>query len=331
MKKFSSTQSQRSHLILILLLLSVILFFVISINRNLNTGKEEVSLTNEGSRLCSKEGEYYDLQKALKEPEKVCFLQLANLLELPPQIGTLKNLRELHITATNNIKTLPPEIGELHNLAVLDLMFNENLEEIPMEIYRLKNLEQLLLTNNKLKELPKGVSALKKLKVLRLDNNNLTCLPSDIVELSNLEDIRLGGNNLEMLPPGIEKLKTLKVLSIYHNPLVLDQTPQDFLRARYHSEDAKVWKEEITVLKESAEKGEGITQLARKIINDYLDKIGFFETNPLTDGKKICLEDHLQNKTGYEWLLLGETRTFSASLLKEAFNVCNIKIKNICK
>jgi len=331
MKKLSSAQTHINHLILIFLLLSVIALFVISLYRNLNTGKGEVSLVKEGNHLCSREGEYFDLQKALREPEKVCSLKLVNLSELPSQVNKLKNLQELHVNATNHINTLPPEIGELHNLTILDLMFNENLYEVPTEIYRLNNLEQLLLTNNKLGHLPKGISALKKLKVLRLDNNNLTCLPSDIIELYNLEDLRLGGNNLVMLPPGIERLKALKILSVYHNPLVLDQAPQDFLSARYHSEDAKVWKEEIAIFKESAEKEEGITHLARKVINDYLIRIDFFKTNPLADREKICLEDYLQNKTGREWLLLGETKTFSATLLKEAFNVCNIKIKNICQ
>ena len=331
MKNFSFMKKYKKKLVLILFLLSVVVLFAISLYRNLNVGKSDVSFEEEEKTLCEKEGRYYELQKALREPEKVCFLQLANQSELPPQIGTLKNLRELHVTATNHVNNIPSQIGELRNLAVLDLMFNENLEEIPKEVYRLKNLEKLLLTNNKLRELPSGISGLKKLKVLRLDNNHLKCLPSDIVELYNLKDLRLGGNNLEMLPPGIEKLKNLEILSTYHNPLVLDQTPQNFLSARYHSDDAKVWKEEIAVFKESAEKGEGITHLARKIINEYLSKIGFFETNPLTDQEKICLEDHLQNRTGYEWLLPGETRTFSAFLLKEAFGVCNINIKNICQ
>lgn len=254
------------------------------------------------------EGRYYELGKALKEPEKVCFLQLSNVSELPP------------------------EIGELRNLKVLNLIFNESLEEkIPIEIYRLKNLKQLLLTNNRLRNLPRGISALKKLKILRLDNNNLRCLPTDIVKLYNLEELRLGGNNLEMLPAGIERLKNLKILSIYHNPLILDQTPQGFLNERYASEDAKVWKKEITIFKEMPEKGEGITHLARKVINDYLSKVDFFETNSLTDRERICLEDCLQNMTGYEWLLLRETRTFSATLLKKAFGVCNIKIKNVCQ
>jgi len=320
----------KKNIALIFLLLCVVALFVISLRRNINTGNSNTRLDEERT-LCGQEGRFYEIQKALKEPEKVCFLQLANQSELPSQIGILKNLRELHITATNHVSNIPPQIGELHNLTVLDLMFNEDLEEIPKEIYQLKNLEKLLLTNNKLRELPNGISALKKLKVLRLDNNHLKCLPSDIVELYNLKDLRLGGNNLEMLPPGIERLKNLEILSVYHNPLVLDQTPQDFLSTRYHRDDAKVWKEEIAVFKESAEKGEGITHLARKIVNDYLSKIGFSETNPLTDREKICLEDHLQNRTGYEWLLLGETRTFSASLLKEAFGVCNIKIKNICQ
>ncbi len=303
-KNFSFRKIYQENLIITLLLFCALGLFYLSMYRNLNTGEGNIYLNKKEKPLCENEGRYYELKKALKEPEKVCFLQLTNVSQLPSQISALKNLRELHISATNHVEKLPPEIGKLQNLKVLNLMFNGSLKEIPPEIYRLKNLEELLLTNNRLKNLPNDISALKKLKVLRLDYNQLRCLPSDIVELYNLEELYLGENNLEMLPSGIERLKNLKILSVYHNPLVLDQTPQDFLSERYHSDDAKVWKEEITIFKEMAEKGEGITHLARKVINGYLNKIDFFKTNTLTNKEKICIEDYLQNKKGKEWLLL---------------------------
>lgn len=286
---------------------------------------------NRDKPLCDVGNRYYSMEEALKNPDNVCFLQLSNLTKLSSEIKKFKNLRELHITATNHIRTLPIEIGKLSNLVIFNMMFNEDLETLPEEIYQLEALEQLLLSNNKIQQVPPGISSLKNLRVLRLDNNELTCLPREVGSLTNLEDLRLGGNNLTMLPPEIINLeKNLQILSVYHNPLILDQTPQAFLSARYHSEDKKVWKEEITLWKESAELGEGVTHLARKVIDTYLTKIGFFKLNPLTTEQKICLEDHLQNETSYARLALGETKTFSSSLLKEAFGVCQIKIENVC-
>jgi hypothetical protein len=68
----------------------------------------------------------------------------------------------------------------------------------------------------------------------------------------------------------------------------------------------------------TAQKGEGITHLARRALAEYLTDEGNGED--LTKEHKIYIEDYLQNRTGTEWLQLGETKSFSENLIEEAID-----------
>ena len=68
----------------------------------------------------------------------------------------------------------------------------------------------------------------------------------------------------------------------------------------------------------SAESGDGITHLARKVTGKYLDENDISDIN---NEQKIFIEDYLQNKTGQEFLELGETREFSENLIAEAIDL----------
>ena len=63
---------------------------------------------------------YTDLSQALKEPDKVEFLDLSNqeLTEIPVEVFQLTNLSLLGL-AGNQILVIPPEIGQLTNLIEL--------------------------------------------------------------------------------------------------------------------------------------------------------------------------------------------------------------------
>lgn len=67
---------------------------------------------------------------------------------------------------------------------------------------------------------------------------------------------------------------------------------------------------------ETAQKGEGITHLARRTLKEYL------EDNPqsfnVTPEHKVYIEDELAKKMGGRGLKLGETVEFSSDLIKEA-------------
>ncbi|MFQ6049895.1 MAG: hypothetical protein ACE5J0_02555 [Candidatus Paceibacterales bacterium] len=67
---------------------------------------------------------------------------------------------------------------------------------------------------------------------------------------------------------------------------------------------------------ETAEKGEGITHLARRILKKYLqEKPQSFEITP---EHKIYIEDYVAKKMGGGWLKLGEKLEISGNLIKEA-------------
>lgn len=67
---------------------------------------------------------------------------------------------------------------------------------------------------------------------------------------------------------------------------------------------------------EVAEKGEGITHLARRALKKYL------QTNPqnfqVTPEHKIYIEDYIAKTLGGRWLRIGEELEFSNDLIKEA-------------
>lgn len=71
--------------------------------------------------------------------------------------------------------------------------------------------------------------------------------------------------------------------------------------------------QKITV---KAQKGNGITHLARRGLKKYLEEYGGGEK--LTKEHKIYIEDYLQNQTGSEYLKIRESRTFSCGLIDEA-------------
>ena len=68
----------------------------------------------------------------------------------------------------------------------------------------------------------------------------------------------------------------------------------------------------------AAQKGEGITNLARRALAEYLNKTN--RNGELNAEQKIYIEDYLQKKTGREGLKINETRTFTVGLIEEAIS-----------
>jgi hypothetical protein len=86
------------------------------------------------------------------------FLQEGGVTELPDAIGTLTELRVLHVYGDRNLP---------HQL----------LAKISPAISRCTKLEELLLNNNDLRTLPAEIASLTKLKTLSLADNKLKDLP----------------------------------------------------------------------------------------------------------------------------------------------------------
>ncbi|WP_414553320.1 COR domain-containing protein [Anabaena sp. CCY 0017] len=139
------------------------------------------------------------------------------LKSLPPEIGSLKNLKSLNLSYTE-ITELPPEIGQLSHLQTLKIHYSK-LSVLPPEIGRLVNLENLDCSFNNLSRLPPEMGQLYNLKSLNLRSNNLIQLPSEIGQLTNLKSLNLRENQLSKLPRTILQLLKLHTLDIQDNLL----------------------------------------------------------------------------------------------------------------
>jgi internalin A len=142
-----------------------------------------------------------------------------NLTVLPPQIGQVTSLRELHLSR-NKLTAVPAEIGRLTNLRELGLGSNR-LTTLPAEIGRLKNLEELYVDWNRLVSLPREIGNLTSLVKLELHINQLTALPAEIGHLKSLSKLGLGSNQLTTLPSEIGQLTSLLELYLDNNQLTV--------------------------------------------------------------------------------------------------------------
>jgi GTPase SAR1 family protein len=99
-------------------------------------------------------------------------LEANQLTKLPPQIGQLTSLVELHLDG-NQLADLPPQIGRLTNLRSLSIDSNQ-LAGLPTQIGQLTNLRELRLSNNRLSGLPREISSIaEKSPRLYLQGNPL--------------------------------------------------------------------------------------------------------------------------------------------------------------
>ena len=73
-----------------------------------------------------------------------------------------------------------------------------------------------------------------------------------------------------------------------------------------------------SVYKEKAAFGDGITNLARRALKQYLQDNG--NSLNLTPEHKIYIEDYIQKHIGNRWLKLGEEIDISTALIKQAIS-----------
>jgi len=135
---------------------------------------------------------YTDLDAALRNPEKVIFLDLSKqkLNKIPDGVFDLFNLQYL-VLRRNKITEIQPEIAKLTKLRVLDL------------------------SRNKLVAIPPEIGTLLELRTLILNQNMIAALPPEIGNLKNLRSLDLWGNELDELPSEISKLQeTLQFLDL---------------------------------------------------------------------------------------------------------------------
>jgi len=122
--------------------------------------------------------------------------------EIPPELGDLTDLTQLHLEVNELSGSIPPELGNLTNLTSLDLRFNRLSGEIPSELGNLARLNVLALASNRLSgEIPSELGNLTNLTSLDLSSNQLTGPVPALNNLTSLSWLNLRGNLL-CLPEG---------------------------------------------------------------------------------------------------------------------------------
>lgn len=103
------------------------------------------------------------------------------ILDLPPGISGLKNLKKLHLGKVYDFKNFPPEIGSLVSLEYLSV-YQSRLEKIPAEIGKLINLKELRVDGGDLTQLPEEIKNCTKLQKLVLMNNKLSKVEQERIQ-----------------------------------------------------------------------------------------------------------------------------------------------------
>ncbi|MHA1877749.1 MAG: leucine-rich repeat domain-containing protein [Promethearchaeota archaeon] len=163
----------------------------------------------------------------------------APLINLPSEVGNLKNLVELNLE-NGLITKLPLSISSLKNLKYFNINNNpieiipEKLLQffkktlIPPDFYQdITDLSDQLFLYILLINFDKPINQINikyklrngKITELDLSENELLSLPESIENLKILETLELSDNNLSTLPESIGKLTNLKKLDVGYNRL----------------------------------------------------------------------------------------------------------------
>jgi internalin A len=167
------------------------------------------------------------ITKAAQEQWEELDLSKMYLSELPPEIGSLRQLKRLQLGMwdkdqskynRNGLATLPESIGQLTNLTSLDISSNR-LNTLPESIGQLANLTSLNLSGNQLNALPESIGQLTSLTSLNLSGNQFNALPKSISQLTSLTSLNLSGNEFNALSESIGELIKLISLDLSSNKL----------------------------------------------------------------------------------------------------------------
>lgn len=119
--------------------------------------------------------------------------------EIPPEIGDLERLRDLHLSGEGITGQIPPSLVMLPDLQVLDINNTSISGTIPEELANAHSLYWLTLTNNpKLGgTIPPFLGSMKALRFVSLSNCNFTGnLPAEITALTELFSFECFSNPL---------------------------------------------------------------------------------------------------------------------------------------
>ena len=179
------------------------------------TGKQSEDLSIKTLEISnSKNVEKLSKIGQFKGLEKLTIVCLEELLEIPEEIGQLKDLKELNMDNGNGCSMnaqLPDSIGQLGELKLLNLAGaqdsrpngNKKIKDpvqLPQSLSKLNKLETLDLSRNGFLEIPMVVSKVPNLKRLILNFNSIESLPdwlanSSIIEVSLRNNCKISGSH----------------------------------------------------------------------------------------------------------------------------------------
>lgn len=142
-----------------------------------NVWLKEVLLLHSNALKTLKEDDSYDSLSKL-ELLRVLDLHSNQIVELPSEIGFLRNLQVLNLE-DNKLHKLCPEIGQLTLLQTLNVRKNK-LTELPSKIGMLKSLRTLDISDNRIKYLPITLANAQCLEALVLDEKEMKSPPFNV-------------------------------------------------------------------------------------------------------------------------------------------------------
>jgi leucine-rich repeat protein SHOC2 len=135
--------------------------------------------------------EYYSIESAMKEPDKVYRLQLTK----------------------KKYKVLPEEIRQFKNLNALDIGKNK-LKELPEWLGELVFMQEFHAPQNKFGTMPDVVCKWPHLKRLDMHQNEITGLLPCMGELTEVISLDLWSNDLEDFPDELKGMEALRFMDL---------------------------------------------------------------------------------------------------------------------
>jgi len=168
---------------------------------------------------------YANLEKALKSPDDVIFLDISSnsfsnpnegFKKLNESLPKFKNLKKLTLTCYGiENSNFPKNIFNCHHLEFLVISGFRQLNHNHLsQLSDLKNIVFLSLGNCNLKSIPDQVLQLKSLEGLDLGLNNIASIPAEIGQLKNLRTIDLTNNCLKTFPMNLAECTKLEWIDV---------------------------------------------------------------------------------------------------------------------
>ena len=142
--------------------------------------------------------------------------------EIPRELGKLRHLRELRLNFNDLTGPIPAQLGDLSNLVELHLNDNDITGEVPSELGNLRDLELFGLGQNELSgQIPAELGRLTKVRVFSIQTNHLTGhIPAELGSLTELTRLSLSHNELMGgIPPELGNLREIEELTLRSNLL----------------------------------------------------------------------------------------------------------------